>query len=119
MSAGVFAVNGKYQADGGLVHPIRVQPETITTANALPAGAVTNSISARVGGSRRTLGLHARGVRLRFPATGAPEGYKPLGSTFVPILTPAAFTAIAGKGAEFEYLGVTCTVLGKVPEVVR
>lgn len=117
MSAGIFT-RSSYEADSGEIHPIRVQPETIGTANAAPAGTITSGISARVGGSRRSLGLHARGIRLAFPETGAPAGYKAGGTTFIPILTPAAFTPLQ-KNATFTYLGVACTILSKVPEVEK
>ena len=121
MSAGAFS-RSRYAADSGEIHPIRVQPETLAltlggTANAAPAGAVTSSISAKVSGGRRNLGLKARMVSLAF--TGAvPDGYEPDSVTRVPILTPALFTAI-GRGTTGTYLGVGVEVLGKSSESSR
>lgn len=118
MSAGAFQTT-IYVADNGVSHPIRVQPETITATNPVgTAGTTTSDISARVGGSRRTLGLHARGIRLRFPATGVPAGYLERGTTFIPIFTKAAFDGIT-KGSTFTYNTMTATVIGKVSEAAR
>lgn len=118
MSAGSFQTT-VYVADNGVSHPIRVQPETITTANPVgTAGTTTSDISARVGGSRRTLGLHARGLRLRFPATGVPDTYLARGVTFIPVFTKASWDAIT-KGSTFTYNTMTCTVISKVPESAK
>jgi len=116
MSAGVFTKT-KYAASyggGTEIHPIRVQPETITctvnsVANSAPAGAVTNPISALVTRGRRAKGLIVRTVTLRAPATGQPTGYKPLGLTTIPCLTEAFFNACAAAtdATTVSYLGVT------------
>lgn len=121
MSAGGFD-RGRYTADNGDIHPIRIQPETAAltlggTANAIPSGATTSGISAKVSGGRRQLGLTARTVTLTW--TGAvPDGYEPDGLIRVPILQPALYTAIA-RGTTGTYLGSAVEVVGKSPESVR
>lgn len=124
MSSGAFQAT-KYQAtySNSAIHPIKVQPETIAasiggTTNAPPTGAVTNPISARVSGGKRTRGLVPRTVTLRAPATGAPTGYLPNGITRIPALTPA-FSAVAIYGASCTYLGATFVVVSALPEVAR
>lgn len=121
MSAGVFTLS-KYEADSGTVYSVRVQPETLAAsvgggANTAPTGNVTGEPSAMVGGSRRSIGVHCRGVRIRFTGA-APEGYKPQGVIFIPILTEARYDAIT-RGATGTYLGAAVEVVGKVPEVIR
>lgn len=92
MSEGAFT-NTKYQASyAAIIHPIRVQEETLAAtldgvANAAPAGAINNPVSARVGKSRRTLGLGARMVTLEFTAA-PPAGYTG-DPVRIPALTPA------------------------------
>lgn len=123
MSAGPFLLTF-YEASylSTAIHPIRVQEETIaavigTVGNTPPAGPATNPIQARVSGGRRTIGLLARLIRLRLPATGQPTGYKPSSILTIPALNLEVFTA-ATKGAEADYLGVTCTVVGRSAERV-
>ena len=123
MSAGAFIRSRYASTDTGLIHPIRVQPETIaasigSTTNAAPTGAVSNNISARVSGGKRTLGLIARRVVLQAPASGQPTDYKPSGITTIPALQEAFFNA-AVKGASCTYLGVTFTVVSRTQEVVN
>lgn len=123
MSAGAF-VRSKYACtDTGLIHPIRVQPETITAsiggvANTAPTGAVSNNISARVSGGKRTLGLTARRVNLQAPATGQPATYLASGLTSIPALSEAFYNA-AVKGATCTYNTVAYTVVSRTPEVVN
>lgn len=120
MSAGNFA-RSRYESDTGEIHPIRVQPETISAnvgaANAAPAGAVTSPISARVSGSNRTLGLVARRVRLAFTAA-VPDGYAEDSVLSIPVLTPTAYAA-AITGATGTYLGSPVVVVGRTPESIR
>lgn len=123
MSAGAF-VRSKYACtDTGLIHPIRIQPETLAasiggTANAAPAGAISSNISARVAAGKRTLGLGARRVNLQAPATGQPAGYLASGTTSIPALQEA-FYALAVKGATCTYQGVAYTVVSRTDEVVN
>lgn len=113
MSAGPF-LRARYERDNGDIHPVRVQPSTVSATNPQPTGALTSDISARVGGSRRTLGLITRRVRVVFTA-GAPADYKPDSIIALPILTPDAYDALQ-RGSTFAYLGGTVTVVGKTPE---
>ncbi len=127
MSAGGF-IKVRYQADTGILHPIRIQPETLIlelggSANAVPtepAGTVKSRISARVSGSRRGLGLFTRMVRIQFgSATGdAPDGYQLGGVITLPILTEALYDAIT-PGDTGTYLTKAVTVVGLVSEVER
>ena len=126
MSAGAFVLT-KYAASYGAgtsIHPIKIQPETLTltlgtgtpVANAAPTGAQNNQISARVSGGKRTLGLIPRKVTVRF--TGAvPAGYAPNSKTTIPWLTP--FTAAITKGATGTYLGNAVIVVATSPEIAQ
>lgn len=126
MSAGAF-VPGIYTTDTGTPVNISVQPETKT----LTLNAVTNTDgtgplqpglpSAKVSGSRRSIGINARKVRVRF--TGAiPPGY--LGTTGIitlPVLTKTAFDAYAKQQTGTYTLGTTAydvEFVGKTPETV-
>lgn len=120
MSAGIFTKT-QYAGDGGArIYAIRVQPETLaltigTVANAAPAGPVTEIVSAKVSGGRRTSGLSARKVRVEFSGTSAPVGYEASGTITLPILSPTVYAGI-NKGATGTYLGSPIVVLGKTPE---
>lgn len=125
MSSGAF-VRSKYTAsyNSAQIHPIRVQPETIAASigaatNAAPTGATTTPISAKVSGSKRTIGLTARRVTIAAPATGQPTGYLPGGKTTIPALNQAFYDA-AIKGSAVTYLGVaTFVVVGRSAEVAQ
>jgi len=116
MSSGAF-IKSRYAADygaGTAIHPIRVQPETVslvvaTQDNDPPSGAVTNPISAVVSRGKRAKGLRPRLIALRAPATNPPTGYLPNGITVVPALNNAIYTAALGADSDTEvsYLGVT------------
>lgn len=124
MSAGAFQIS-KYAAsygNGDQIHPIRVQPETLSatidgTANAAPTGAVNNPIQCRVSGGKRQIGLLARYVTLQAPATGQPSTYQAGGVTRIPALTEAFYNK-ATKGASCTYLSVTYTVVSRSRERV-
>lgn len=124
MSAGAFQIS-KYQASyggGAEIHPIRIQPETLSatidgTANAAPTAVQTNPIQARVAGGKRQIGLLARYVTLQAPATGQPTGYQGGGVTRIPALTETFYNK-ATKGASCTYLGVTYTVVSRSRERV-
>lgn len=121
MSSGSFLATGKYEADNGDIHRIRVQPETVAAniggANSVPAGAVDQASSARVGGGNRQIGVKARSVTVRFTAT-VPDGYAENQLYRVPILTKALYDGIT-SGATGTYLGAAVVVVGKNPERVR
>lgn len=121
MSAGRF-VRSRYEANNGLIHPIRVQPETLEAslgggANAAPAGAVDTSISVRTSQSARAFGIRPRLVTLAWSAA-PPAGYDDRGTIRLPILTEARYDAI-NVGGTGTYLGAGVTVVGKSPESVR
>jgi hypothetical protein len=125
MSSGVFTIS-KYAAsygDADQIHPIRIQPETLTasiggTANSAPAGAVNNPIQCRSAGGKRQIGLAARYIVIKFPATGQPAGYAPSGTTRIPALTETFYNA-ATKGTAITYLTVaTCQIVSRSRERV-
>lgn len=122
MSAGAFS-STKYESDLGSIYAIKVQPETVSAvidgvANAAPAGAIDQEVSAQVSKGRRAKGMNARVVRLRF--TGAlPDGYSG-GLVTIPVLTPATFnswTATSSKTG--TYLGSPVEVAGFSPQTKR
>lgn len=124
MSAGSFVLS-RYAAvygDGSNIHPIQIQPETLaltieTVANDPPAGGATSPISARVSGGRRTAGLNAELVRIKFTGT-RPPGYKEDGTITLPLLEEDIRVA-AVRGAEGSYLGSSIVVVGRSAETVR
>ena len=109
MSAGRFVIS-RYERANGDVHPIRIQPETITTWNPAPAGGTTSNIRAKVSGGRRQAGLIARKVALTF-GENPPTGYAPFSTIAIPVLTPDAFQALA-EGQTVQYLSTSARVVG-------
>lgn len=123
MSAGSF-INSFYSSNKtGLVHPIRIQPETLAltvagTANAAPAGPATNPVSAQVSQSKRAKGLNARTVSIKFPTAG-PTGYK-VGSVIkLPWLAGATAFDAFKAGDAVTYLGATGEVVGTASETAK
>jgi len=122
MSAGAFSITQYDSNETGLVHPIRVQPETLlaqigTVVNDPPLVPPTNPISAQVSNSTRALGLHARMVTARL--LGAPPaGYLARGVIKIPAMT-LDFYNEAKKGSIMTYLSTSWTVIGRRAEVVR
>lgn len=124
MSSGSFVVS-KYAAaygSGTNIHPIRVQPETlllsllvggVATANAAPSGGVTSPISARVSSGKRTLGLNAFTIGIKFTGT-PPTGYAANQRINLPALNPT-IRGVA-KGATGTYLSASVIVVGTSPE---
>lgn len=127
MSAGKF-VKSTYKSEAGVYHPIRVQPETLAltlggTANAAPAGATaatSSKISAKVSGSKKAIGLHARRVRIQFSDTVAdvPVGYKPGSTTTLPVLDPNLYNGLNGTESGV-YLTKPVTISSLSAEVVK
>lgn len=127
MSAGEFA-NSKYESNGGLIFPIKIQPETLgllinSVTNAEPTNPVGAGLpSAKVSGSRRSIGVNVRKVRFRF--TGAiPDGYLAVGGVLtLPVLTSAAYDAYQ-KSTDGTYTlnGTAYPVefVGKTPETIN
>lgn len=121
MSNGRFA-RTKYQADDGTIHFCRAQPESMTTspANAAPAGSINAKGQAKVSGSRRTLGLHTRGVviGIEYPVNAPGQDLVYTKKTFIPILTPETYNSGAfQEGQSITYLSETWVVIDQVPEV--
>jgi hypothetical protein len=117
MSAGAF-VTTFYTADDGTVHPLKVQPETLTMSvdgntNAPTATAATTKYYARVGGGCREIGVRARRVNIKFD--NAPAGYKQDQVISLPwVGSKAVFDAMTpGMAGTYDAGGV-----GSVIEVV-
>lgn len=123
MSAGDFT-DTFYELDtgnGAGIVRARVQPETLAatiaaTANAGATGPATVPITARMNGGRRTFGVNARTVTLRFTGA-APTDYSGDDVT-IPVLQEATYAAWT-KGATGTYLGVAVEVVGRKPEYVN
>jgi hypothetical protein len=123
MSAGSFVVTTYEASYAVAIHPIRVQEETVSASigdvdNGAVGATVTNPIQARVSGSRRSIGLIARKVRLRLASgSSIPAGdYDANSTTVIPALTRAFYEA-ATKGAVVSYLGANWIVLSRSGEV--
>ena len=117
MSSGAFQTQ-KYQcSEITEVVNIKVQPETITTWNPVPTDAVSLDVFAKVGGSGRGYGIHARKARFEWFG-GAPGGYDEDGIITLPILTQAAYVALV-KNVNYDYLGSDLRLVGKTSEKVR
>lgn len=127
MSQGPF-VTRAYQAsyDTTQIHPIRVQPETAglsitiggtATLNTGSTSAINNPISAVVSRGRRSKGLNARLIRVKFLQGEEPESYTPNSAIALPVLNPALMNAV--EGATGTYLGGTVVVVGTTPEKRR
>jgi hypothetical protein len=125
MSAGAF-VRARYEASyaAGVIHPIRVQPETLAavTTTATPVtntgvvAAATSPISALGSLSNRKKGLKPRMVSLQVAGT-PPTGYA-AGSRTELIALRIAFYNDCNIGATISFLGTTWIVIGKSPERV-
>jgi hypothetical protein len=126
MSAGQFVTVG-YPAsyDSNQIHPIRVQPETLALAvtiastnvvNAASSSGINTPISAVVSRGRRSKGLNARLIRVRFTSV-LPEGYLANSVISLPALNPTLL--LAPTGATGTYLGEDIEVIGTSPETVR
>lgn len=126
MSAGQFETNG-YEDDNGVIHPIKIQPETKTlTLNAVANAAPTTDIapgvaSAKVSGSRRSIGYNARLVRFRITSPTPPPGYVANSVIALPVLTQVAFAGYAkGQSGTYTLNGTAYDVefVGKTPETI-
>lgn len=123
MSVGAF-INSFYSSNKtGLTHPIRIQPETLAlsvggVANAAAAGPATSPISAQVSQGKRSLGLNARTVTIKFPTT-APAGYKVDSPITLPWLGGTADFDTFAKGDAVSYQGGTGEVVGTSAETAK
>lgn len=103
-----------YTSDKSLDYKIRMSTVSAGVqdpANPKQARDVDESVS--VGGSRRAIGLHARGFRLSRPVGTAPNIFSR--TTFLPICTAAQYATVA-VGSTISLGAVAYTVSSKVPE---
>ena len=119
MSQGPF-VYSKYEADNGDVHPVKVQPETLTLslggANSAPAAAVTNRLKARVSGGNRAYGVKCRAASFKFTADPSTKGYAEGQLLRLPILSKARFDAIVPGETTGTYQGIAIIAVGVIRE---
>jgi hypothetical protein len=125
MSAGIFSFVFYQASYAAFIHPIRVQPETLTASAGTPAvlnasavGPATNRISARATGTKRGVGLIARRVTLSLIGTTPPAGYKQNSVTTIPALTLAFFNACV-PGGTVSYLGQSWRVISTTAEIAK
>ncbi len=106
MSAGGYTTVGYVATyNNENIHPITVQPETLTLSLTFGNATVTNTgtdidevnnpISAVVSRGRRSRGLNARKITVQFTAT-PPTNYQANGIVTVPIVNPALSAAPRG-----------------------
>jgi len=124
MSAGAFQTS-LYQSNfTGSVHPIRIQPETLAmtlggTANA-PATGTAVLPSAQVSKGKRSIGINARSITIKFATGTAPATYKAESPITLPWLqNNAAFTGAVPGVTAVNYLSTPAILIGKSPEVTR
>ena len=123
MSAGSFITVNYGSNKLATVHPIRIQPETLT----LNIGAVSNSApsgsavlpSAQVSQGKRKKGLNARTVTFRFAAGEAPTGYKPESPISLPWLENNAAFNGTFAGQTGTYQGADIVIIGTTNETAR
>lgn len=117
MSAGSF-VTSKYETNRGEILPIKIQPETasanIGSANTAPSGTITVNLFAKSQKNRRSYGVGARGVRLKFTGT-VPTGYSSDSIVSIPVLTPTVWNAITTETTG-TYLGAAVIAVGTYEE---
>lgn len=124
MSAGAFTTSKYASTATATVHPIRVQPETLalqlgSTANAAPSGTAVLP-SAQVSRGRRSIGINARTVTIKFATGAAPTGYKAESPITLPWLQEnTAFTGAVPGVTAVTYLGQTAILVGKSSEITR
>lgn len=121
MSAGNF-LDAFYATNGGEICAIRIQPETAAlslggVANTIPAGPATQLASAQVSRGKRSIGVNARTVTVKFVGAG-PDGYQANGKITIPWLNPGTYEEIPNK-ATGTYLGAGVILAGKSPERIR
>lgn len=121
MSAGAFS-NTRYESDGGTIHFIKVQEETLTmtvggTANDAPTGAIDSQFAAETSRGAKAYGLRPRKINVSF-TDEPPTGYRPYTSLQLPILTTDLFESISDNDV-VVYAGGTGEVSSKVAENIR
>lgn len=123
MSEGPFLNTFYLSNKTGLVHPIRVQPQTLAlvvsgVTNAAPAGPAASPISAQVSQGKRSKGLNARTVTISFPTT-PPTDYKVNSPISLPWLDGAADFDAFVSGDTVTYLGATGRLVGTSAETAK
>lgn len=124
MSSGAFVTSKYASSVTESNHPIRVQPETLalqlgSTANTAPSGTAILP-SAQVGRGKRSIGINARTVTVKFATGSAPSGYKADSPITLPWLQEnSAFLTAAPGVTTVTYLGQTAILVGKSPEHTR
>lgn len=104
-----------YEADSGDIHPIRITPESLAAAGAVPAGPVTNNIPAKITKGNRQFGLRPRGVRIARQFGTAPDTFYRY--RFIPVLSEASFgVAPFVINGSVTYDGAAWTVVNVVGE---
>lgn len=121
MSSGIFEKTF-YETNAGEVVGIRVQPETLLltldgNTNDAPAGPITQQGSAKVSAGRRSIGINARLVRVKF--VGAPPtGYKADSPIALPWLQEDTWETLS-EFSTGTYLATPVEVVGKTAEKIR
>lgn len=123
MSAGPFQIVNYGSNKLSTVHPIRIQPETLTltigaTSNSAPIGSAVLP-SAQVSQGKRKKGLNARTVTFKFAPGAAPIGYKPESPITLPWLqNNAAFNeTFAGQTGSYQTNDIV--IVGTSSETAR
>lgn len=83
----------KYESDDAEVYAISLSPDFAAKAGAAPSGGVTSPIKVKVSKGNREYGLRPRGVTLSRTLGVAPDTFTK--TTFLPVLTQAAFASAA------------------------
>jgi hypothetical protein len=127
MSAGDFS-KSVYESNVGNFYKIRIQPETLTltfNSQANVAGSGTpgsQTPSAKVSGSRNSVGVNARLVRVKFTTT-VPPGYSGGKDTIsLPVLTPSTYNTWVDDAIGTYTLGGTSydvQLIGRTPEKIK
>jgi hypothetical protein len=124
MSTGSF-VDSIYQSNkpADNLHPIRVQPETLTLtlggqANTAPAGPATSELRAFSSTRKRRGAVNARKVGLEITAAG-PNDYLVGSTLYVPWLDPATFYDVTLEDdVTGTYNGASVRVIGSSEEKI-
>lgn len=121
MSAGNFS-DAFYTADSGLIHPMRVQPETLAAViggatNAATAGPATSNQFVKISKARRERGIGSRYITARWTTT-QPTDYAVNGKIRIAIPDPTVFAGI-NLFDTGTYLGQGITVTGVFVENVK
>ena len=128
MSAGRFT-DGHYEANDGIIHPIRVQPETTQAvlsgvnnifADPDQAGVTKSKISAKVSKGAREIGLGPRKVTISYGDTAEsyPDGYAVGTVLEIPVFVKATWDGLT-KGDTATYLGKIGTIGFPLAESTR